>query len=131
MSDVPVCELSAKGRSVSFRVDYSGFPNDPLAELEKENKFVAELGPARGTYDEFNGTVHFGIPCPTAEGPDNTLFLNVGASKARDADAAGMTKLAELTGYAARTLAQNVYKCKGADELPEGPVHIKRGEGSR
>ncbi|MBQ1118969.1 hypothetical protein [Streptomyces sp. B15] len=131
MSDVPVCELSTKGRSVSFRVDYSGFPNDPLAELEKENDFVAEFGPAHGTYDDLNGTVHFGIPCPTAESPDDTLFLNVGASMARDADAAGMAKLAELAGYAARTLAQDVYKCKGADELPEGPVSIRRGEGSR
>ncbi|MGP3989467.1 hypothetical protein [Streptomyces sp. 3N207] len=60
-----------------------------------------------------------------------TLFLNTGASMAREGEKGSKAKLADLTGYAARALAQKLYKCKGAEELPKGPVQIKRGEGSR
>ncbi len=59
------------------------------------------------------------------------MYLHVGATAARGGSSEDVSKLADLTGYAARTLAQNVYKCKGAEKLPEGPVHIKKGEGAR
>ncbi|WP_431982802.1 hypothetical protein [Streptomyces qinglanensis] len=126
----PVCEMRAKGRSVAFRVDHPSYPEKQV-DIEKENRFVVQLGSAYGVYAESSGTMILEIPCPTKKESDVALFLNVGASMAREGEKGGRAKLADLTGYAARTLAQNVYKCKGADKLPEGPVHIKKGEGTR
>ncbi|MBQ0866550.1 hypothetical protein KBZ21_06445 [Streptomyces sp. A73] len=129
-SSGPVCELSAEGKSVSFRIEYPSF-HPELRKLEQERKHVATMGPAYGSYNESNGTISLDIVCPTRGNPESSLFVNVGASMVREGEKESLAKLADLTGYAARTLAQDVYKCKGADELPEGPVSIRRGEGSR
>ncbi|WP_432107537.1 hypothetical protein [Streptomyces sp. AA1529] len=129
-SSGPVCELGVKGRSVAFRVEYPSYRED-LQELKKERAYVAQLGSAYGGYNEISGTMILEIPCPTRENSENSLFLNVGASMAREGERGGRAKLADLTGYAARTLARKVYKCEGADELPEGPVVIMKGEGRR
>ncbi|MEU7314402.1 hypothetical protein [Streptomyces sp. NPDC007083] len=129
-SNTPVCELSADGGSAGFRVVYTGYPDDP-GELKRKYRFIVEFGPSYGAYSYLSGTITLDIPCPTSSDPKATLFLNMGASAAREGDAEGMTRLEEVGGYAARTLAQKVYKCKGAEKLPEGPVHIKKGAGTR
>ncbi|MFE9389846.1 hypothetical protein [Streptomyces sp. NPDC006784] len=129
-SSTPVCELGVKGRSVAFRVEYPSY-RENLRELKKERAYVAQLGIAYGGYNKISGTIILEIPCPTRENSETSLFLNVGASMAREGEKDGRAKLADLTGYAARTLARKVYKCEGAEELPEGPVVITKGEGRR
>ncbi|MFI7242870.1 hypothetical protein [Streptomyces qinglanensis] len=126
----PVCEVYTDRLTVGFRISYPGYP-EKLREVRKERKHITELGSAYGSYSETDGTIILDVPCPAPGEPDATLALNVGASPVRQGEKGSLPKLADLTGYAARTLAQKVYKCKGAEKLPEGPVHIKKGEGTR
>lgn len=125
-----VCETSLGNRSVNFRAKHMRW-GKPKKELMGEVEYVTELGSGYGDYNKDRGEISLRIPCPSSETPTATLYMKVGASLAGAGPGEGVSKLKRLAGYAARTLAQNVYKCKGADELPEGPVHIRRGEGSR
>ncbi|MBO8195249.1 hypothetical protein ITI46_26895 [Streptomyces oryzae] len=126
----PVCEVYTDHLTVGFRVDHPGYP-DSRREVQEDHKYVAELGSAYGAYDKTGGAISLDIPCPSRDEPKATLALNVGASVVRGNVKGSLPKLEDLTGYAARTLAQKVYKCKGAEELPKGPVRITRGEGGR
>jgi len=125
-----VCETSVGNMSVNFRVQHMRWGKSK-SELEKESKYVTVLGAGYGEYSRDRGSMSLRVPCPTHESQEASLNLNVGATAARGGSGRGASRLADLTGYAARTLAQEVYKCKGAGGLPKGPVVIKRGEGNR
>ncbi|WP_158687590.1 hypothetical protein [Streptomyces sp. AA1529] len=125
-----VCETSVGNMSANFRVQYTQWGKS-RGDVEKGSKYVAEFGEGYGEYGAEKGSISLRVPCPTPEEPNGRMYLHVGATAARGGSSEDVSKLADLTGYAARTLAQNVYKCKGAEKLPEGPVHIKKGEGAR
>ncbi|MDF4251120.1 hypothetical protein [Streptomyces sp. WMMB303] len=125
-----VCETSAGNMSVNFRVQYTQWGKS-RSEVERNSKYVAEFGAGYGEYGAEKGSISLRVPCPSSEEPNARMYLHVGATSARGGSREDVSKLAELTGYAARTLAQKVYKCKGAEELPEGPVVITEGEGRR
>ncbi|WP_301129776.1 hypothetical protein [Streptomyces cacaoi] len=130
----PVCELSADVNKVAFRVEKRSEGGESREELKAEYKHVGELGPAHGAYSRSSGTISLYIPCPAEEKPHLEIFVNVGFNAAQidDVHAKGakkaVRKLARLTGYTARTLAHK-YQCEGADELPDGPVQLRAGDG--
>lgn len=133
-AEFPVCELSGDTSRVSFRIEELLAARESRKEMKASNRQVAELGPAYGATWQYGGTIGLYIPCPSSENSRAHIYVNVGSSAAKmretnvKAANKGMRKLAHLTGYTARTLAHR-YKCEGADELPDGPVQLRAGDG--
>ncbi|MGP3989477.1 hypothetical protein [Streptomyces sp. 3N207] len=128
------CEMTIDGHGVSFRVSHPSY-SDPPGRMAKEYEYIAELGDVYGAYFPRGGTLRTVVRCPVPGNERDKLVIVTGADVAeRGSDAyegfdKGVGKLAQLSGYATRTLARKVYKCKGAGEIPRGPVRIKPGKG--
>jgi hypothetical protein len=128
--------MSIDGYDVSFRVSSSSYVEQPEYFL-KTSEYVAELGGVYGYYRPRSGALMAVTDCPIRDHKENKLVITTTSDVAERGSEAyegfdkGVGKLARLSAYATRTLAQDVYKCKGANEIPSGPVRIKPGKGDR
>ena len=132
--DELACNLRINDYDVSIRVNQPSW-QEPREKNLRRRKYVVELGENYGGYLKDHGVMTLGVPCPTSKWKNGYLTVEVEADSAAQKDNLGKDirkqtgHLANLTGYVTRVLAGKVYECKGAAEIPDGPVQVRRGKG--
>jgi len=99
----------------------------PSADDFKRNPKVV-LGKAQGYLEKEGGTITLSVACPSPGHPKDHLRVVSGSSRANSYGVSGkklkkgIADLSRFSAYATKVLAEKAFKCKGADQLPNGPV---------
>lgn len=119
------CTLSAGQETVNVWYLYRHGDTYPQEEVQEDRRRV-EWGEEYGYYED--GAFFMFVGCPRSTHDDQgKLQLAVRSSRAeRSQSDAGkdISELASLTASVTRTLVTDMFKCRSAESLPEGPVEF-------
>ncbi|QKV92565.1 hypothetical protein HUT19_13075 [Streptomyces sp. NA02950] len=129
------CRLK-RGDAEVYVTYLAGQGNYPRERIQSKGN-PASLGDAYG-YLSDKGGISLYVPCGPSPARDsqNRLIVGTSASVVRDTvkssgapgqSTPGLRALSAFAAQAARDIAQDWFKCPGADRLPDGPVTIHWG----